>query len=111
MLASLIYALECSDLIQLPQQEALVVEQLHEGVGRRGLEVAREQLLCQEEERGGVLAEEVDAENGLRRRQVEALQLRIQAGARRPKVRYAGANTDARTTHADDVLRLACTRS
>mmetsp|Transcript_46717 Transcript_46717/g.133241 ORF Transcript_46717/g.133241 Transcript_46717/m.133241 type:complete len:323 (+) Transcript_46717:95-1063(+) len=69
-----------------PEQDALFVEEANEVVSWRWLVVSRPHLLAQHVERVGMAPEVVELEDGLCLGKIEALQVVIKAGPRRPKI-------------------------
>lgn len=94
-------------LCKASAQEALVVEQPNEAVGRRGREVSRPELLAQSIKGRWVAREEAEVEDGLRVGKAVVEQVVVQASAGRAEVRDAGRHTDPSSTHDHDVRRSA----
>lgn len=76
-------------LCVMTQQQTFCLQQLNEVVGGGRPEAAGKQLLRQLKEWFGILVEEVQFKDGLGIRQFVFLQVVVETGTRRAKVRYA----------------------
>jgi hypothetical protein len=77
------------------EQQALVVQQRNEAMGNGGAKFSRVQLASEGVEREGILAEEVQLENGLWIGEVELSQVCVKTGTWRSEVWNSGRRADA----------------